>query len=531
MNQTVLPTSESSRKFRPILPKTATLVRSSSKTTSRRQLLHTSTVPRLHKRACQVVICTRPNCALRTHHRYGSNGAQSASSSSQSRHSDHHDTDEEPHRSGTSSPSSHSDISIINGGVDGLPTLPLDGIHKSVFRKHFHQFFGQEYAKVTLLLVPPPITKNEKAAAARKKYETLETALTIPAFCLNCIAAAHHQTVFRKDSNCPDANTMLIHSKITMLLRGQLIKADRRELKDLLYIIFTLVMYEMAYHKNRRAYALPLHRSAIGQVVAHYGGVQNMGEAIPYVYSLDRILSLFTDEMPRYAPRINRTIRRPCKDPYIYGAFFESPGSTMIHQSVREYGFDTCRAIDLVERTGWIFGYTKASSDSMVDIHYLYFLKDCVINQYAYLNAEMAGNRDISRCILVATKMVEYVVLQDTYFVTVPMHLADKLHNMISGTTDTTIIWTGLTDVLIWILFVLTCVPVPWEKRQWALMLLKLQLDSRHTSHLWPFEWRETELGNLRQFAWSETRLNDSFRNTCNELADLSNTLSRESTE
>lgn len=80
--------------------------------------------------------------------------------------------------------------------------------------------------------------------------------------------------------------------------------------------------------------------------------------------------------------------------------------------------------------------------------------------QFAHLNARFANANSREQCILLATKVVEYLALMDNYIAAISVTLAGRLRKILSK-HDIVVVWQGWEDVLMWITLVLVCVPDP----------------------------------------------------------------------
>jgi hypothetical protein len=84
-----------------------------------------------------------------------------------------------------------------------------------------------------------------------------------------------------------------------------------------------------------------------------------------------------------------------------------------------------------------------------VDTHYFYFLRTHLANEFIHLNAEFADSYGKARCMLLATKIVDYLVLLDNYIGTIPVFLASKVRECLT-VQDIAKEWNGMEDVLLW---------------------------------------------------------------------------------
>ena len=148
---------------------------------------------------------------------------------------------------------------------------------------------------------------------------------------------------------------------------------------------------------------------------------------------------------------------RPSRFELQYGAFFDAP-SPDLPEALIHYCQDTCRAIELLEGQKIIFDPVKADKAESGDTHYFYFIRSRLANEFIHLNAEFAKRFDRARCILLAAKIVEYLVLVDNYIITIPIFLARGIHECLQA-QNIVKEWSGIEDLFMWVLWVAACVP------------------------------------------------------------------------
>ena len=194
---------------------------------------------------------------------------------------------------------------------------------------------------------------------------------------------------------------------------------------------------------------------------------------------------------------------RPSRYKHKYGAFFEAP-PPQLPQVLVEYCQDTCRAIELLEGQGIVFDPAKARTAESVDTHYFYFVRSRLANEFIHLNAEFSNRFDKARCILLATKIVDYLVLVDNYIITIPIFLAGKIRECLEA-QEVAMEWNGIEDVLMWVLWVAACVPQLDGKMKEEFIFLANQAEIIHEGTLSPTDWDKkiVQYDLARRFVWA----------------------------
>ena len=214
-------------------------------------------------------------------------------------------------------------------------------------------------------------------------------------------------------------------------------------------------------------------------------------------------------------------IQRAALYPAVYGSFFSNNDNYSraeeIDKDICKYCADVCRAIEVLEGENWTFK-EETTSPYSAEVFYLFYLRDRVNGRFAHLNARFADARSRELCVLLATKIVEYILFMDNYIAAIPASLAMRLQIILDG-HDLNIVWQGWEDVLMWIVFVLTCMPNDWPGREWSIELGRRML--RHMDSSKKDEMQETckelVLNQLKRFVWS-MRFDEDFLIACTDL-------------
>ena len=280
----------------------------------------------------------------------------------------------------------------------------------------------------------------------------------------------------------------------------------QRHAGAMITMMMALVVLDL--HAGRRD-TLHAHKKALIQIIDLRGGLHMAGPAIPFAYNLDKMLATQLDQAPIYTSWASLVVPVQRASVYAerYGLRFRCTGRADLDEGVLQYSIETCRAIEILEGEGWEFSGRRQPRTCEID--YLYFLRNRLIGKFAHLNARTLGEGSKSRCVLLATKIVEYTVLMDTYIQAIPMKVADDLKVAVGS--DGLEIWEGGMDVLLWTSFVLLCMPVSWKGKGWAAGLASRVLTRMASSWVDDDWFSSRVLEVLRSFVWSDTRFNDNY--------------------
>ncbi len=207
---------------------------------------------------------------------------------------------------------------------------------------------------------------------------------------------------------------------------------------------------------------------------------------------------------------------RPSRFDHKYGAFFDAAPQEL-PKALIDYCQDTCRAIELLEGQEIVFDPVKAKRAESPDIHYFYFVRSRLANEFIHLNAEFANRFDKARCILLATKIIDYLVLLDNYIITVPIFLAEKIRECLEA-QDIVMEWDGMEDALMWVLWVAACVPQIDMKLKKDFMFLANQAEINYEGTPLSTGWNKegVQYHRARRFVWAGV-LDDKLGKVCDE--------------
>ncbi|KAK5085722.1 hypothetical protein LTR05_005010 [Lithohypha guttulata] len=320
----------------------------------------------------------------------------------------------------------------------------------------------------------------------------LAQAMETPAYLLNFIVSAYLCLVLNDDHTAQGDDLLHLQVELAKHLRLKLDEFNPADLDQLICIVLTMVMLEIMCSKK----------------------------SVPYVLNTDRIIALYTGQPPLYCPWKDPALspQRAARHPRSCGYFFEDKTrAAILDPDISWYCSATCRAIEILEGEDWHFqsGQMRDSSE----LWYFYFLRDQIVSNYAHLNARFWHDTSISRCVMLATKIVEYIVLVDNYIVTLPLFFADTLRDVLCA-HELEKVWQDSSNILRWILFVLIIYPKQWSGHDWALRLAKQRLDLEY-GKLWPPSWNLLEVLNARQFVWAGSYVRQEFKSATEELRQL----------
>jgi hypothetical protein len=359
---------------------------------------------------CAVPECKVKNCNLRTHRQYARKSkalSQSSSSSSTSAASSVNTGQDgdlayrnghspSPSRIGAGESIPRNDLH----GLEGLPDMVAD---TPVFRSLFQEFCGRMYDRLSILLNPPPIDPGVKKAL-------VALAMTSQAFCLNAIACVSNDIMMRRQDSCGDRTAAVLYGRTMGVLRAQVANFETAEIDSLLMIIMTVALFDIIHFNFSN---IDVHRQGMDQLVSQVGGVHNLTTSLSIVLNLDRIFAIFTGALPLYARPIDRNLRRPSKHREVYGSYFESvEGRGCIDQPVCDFSSDVSRVFDLFEGAKISFDPRIANMPvASADVLYFYFRRERVAIEFTHLHHKYWGKPCRSRCVLLATKILDYTIL------------------------------------------------------------------------------------------------------------------------
>jgi hypothetical protein len=318
----------------------------------------------------------------------------------------------------------------------------------------------------------------------------------------------------------------MLYGKVMTILRQQIAHLAKAplatiEIDSLLMIICTLAVFEIVHNNVSN---LEAHRKGMIQLVSKVGGVHNLIHSMPIVLNLDRIIAIYSGELPVFSRLIDRGIQKPSKYPEVYGGYFNKYGRASIDRDVCDFCCDVSRALELFEGARISFDPAVAKKILDNDVFYFYFSRQRVADHFTFLHHRCWSSPSRSKCVLLATKILDYVVLVDNYINVIPGFLASKIKETLESLTapDT---WKGQEDLLIWILSILVTVPQPPCPNEWAWGPLRRLLITKYIGFSGPSSWIQEELESMKRFVWCSSRLDEGFLQVCNIIAGSSSVL------
>lgn len=504
-----------SRKLVPLLPKPIAI-----------STPHTRPVTRGPARSalpgpCGIPQCDRLSCRLVSHRQYVKTQARLLENEERSVTPTHIQL---RHRKASFASSSSGEVQPTIAKAAGFPPLPLDEFEQKnpILRQLFHDFFVKLIDRVLAIIMPP--FSGYPAWLKQRHKELFQGGLNSQLDCLNCLGAAHAYFSIRSATELPSANSIgiIINNDLMKQLRDMLENYDATKDADrVLSIIYTLVLEDLNTTRAQTGQtSLLAHRTAMKRVIESRGGLHNMGYFTSLAVSLDRLIAMQIGQAPLYSTWENQTlnIQRVPLYPVAYGTFFMTEHErNQINLDITTYCAEVCRAIEILEGEDWHFD--GKIRDSTPEIFYLYYLRERVANKFAHLNARFVNENTRDRCILLAAKIVEYIVLMDDYIAATTLLVANRLRNLINQ-QDLGKTWKGWEDVFLWVIFVLACMPEYWAEKEWALSICFGTLQRTYGRH-WPTEWERGQQQNIKRFVWSTSRLDTTFQRTCAKLQSM----------
>lgn len=430
------------------------------------------------------------------------------------------DDPDEPHSTRTPSPGT-----LITTTV---PKLPLaDGQQDNpAFRKLFNDFFLTLTTRMMLLVVPP--FQNYAIWLKHRQRYLFENGINSALDCLNFVGAAHCYFAPRAGRSMTkgDEVGLAVQSGLMKALRDALENYDpQTDAERVLSIILTLVIAEINSRPNPRT--LQAHKHAMIKVVDSCGGLHRLGYSTPFATSLDRMIAGALGKEPLYTTwaSVTMTVSRAPRYPQRYGAALEDhPVRNLVHPDILRYSRETCRAIEILEGENWTF--REVCDPPSNELYYFHYLKERANGMFTHLNARTFNDNTEERCLLLASKVVEYIVVMDNFVPAIAITNADRLHRLLKQQRARKFAGKWKQPML-WMHFVLACMPDYWEGKRMAIQLLHDSLRRQYGEHPWPEGWQEEQLDNCTQFVWSDTRFDAMFQAACRILqAEIDRSLS-----
>lgn len=457
-------------------------------------------------RSCRVPRCPNRNCKLMSHRLYDPTAVQRA--------------DKMPRRTQPEQGPGH----IDRDGVDGLPQLPIDDPLNPELRVLFHHFFDSVFDRLAGIFRGPMLEPGYK-------NRMLGVALSNQAYCMGLITQAQTDTAIAKGTFTETRESLDLYTKLIGIFRNQLAASTAQGPPNPLHIELALLVLciLLSYNVTRGKFSeLNMNWSAMRHLVNMRGGVHNLSVALAYVVHVDRLCATMLGSRPTYispSPRLHQFTRPPWATYSPGFVRLEALQSQLVSGPVLEHCLNTCELLSLYE------AFHQAGSTAQQtglplppSPEYLYYLRDRVDEQFAILYAEMLNQNTPSKCVLVATRIVEYPVTWANYVPSLTMDLCAELCALLRN-GDLFEAWSGSLGVLSWILFVLLTSPWAFAGRDWAVTCLQGIIGAKFGAAQWPKDWWKEELASVKTFAWSETKYSSRFTQVCRELED--GTLSR----
>lgn len=476
---------------------------------------------------CGIRQCRKVDCNLSSHRRY-------AAVTQPMKHSRRHSISSNTLRS-TQLPSNHglidqSVMRVENQISDAFPTLHSNRERSTMLRQLAHHYFAHQIDRLMQINSPH---------LDRRKYKQTMTdhASTNDVFCVCIIANAKTDMIMRARVRQPDPTSEFVYATTAYVLRQQLSSFKQTDIDWLLVLVIALVGFDLAF--DRKA-SLQGHHTAFKHLIELKGGLHAVGHVLPYVVNNDRFIAIFTGSYPAFTqPAMMPVPNKGDESTGPYGEAFDGGvASETLDAEVIDFCLEQCKLIYLMESSQISLDpHTIYTADASV-LRYFLYQRDRLHCQGTCLHAHYHENQNLgspidsersdstssssygdeitlsrSRCVLLATIIIEYVVAHANYYTIKGPFLASQIQYVLEHQPLTE--WVEHTDMLLWILFVLAVAVPDWDNHDWVLTYLRhwLRFESRG---LWPQEgWQEARLRNLKRFVWAQTRFQSMYDKVC----------------
>lgn len=396
-------------------------------------------------------------------------------------------------------------------GVDGLPQLALEAStsHESGFRELFHYYFTDVFDKMTPVFFPPPVDSMLKS-------RLIGSAMLNPLYCITLLLHCKSIQLLQGIGHFEDRKTRLLYGKATQAVRAKLMNIQKSTISDVLLAICAMVAFESS---TPNLQSLSSHRAALKALAEIQGGINHVGRIRAYLVQADHVLAIFMHTSPLFERTPSLHPEPPQTRSGKYGtAFYGTNVADELDQIVLDFCIDTCCLIEPFQQ---IHGEPHDASLNTAKRRYeFYFSKSRLGGRFPSLHEQYKTELSISRCVLLATKIMEYPVLNNHLPTPTIPFLSTELRGILEA-QDLTAVWGHRqcqSDMLMWIYFVLAVSPAIWTGHDWVVAAIYHQLRSRYSGTDWDDGWKDVEWHNVKRFVWSEVNLSSGFDKVCTEL-------------
>lgn len=298
---------------------------------------------------------------------------------------------------------------------------------------------------------------------------------------------------------------------------------DPDQIELALVIISILLSYDALYAKFHE---LKLHREGMQKLVQLRGGLDQLTVSLPYVVHFDRIAATMLNLSPTYFRTTTPELRSYDSSWSMNAGKF----AEMLQQNRLPFSQGTLeqceRTRDLIRayeslsldhKPGTMNGYTE----SYMSIEHFCSERDMVDEDFATIHGLIYNDQSIDKCILWASRIVEYPITWSNYCPTYIGLLFEKLHESIQ-TPELKDQWSEHTDVLTWVLFVMAISLTDFEGRSQVVASLQELIGAKYGTQAWPKYWWEEELASLRRFVWCDNYFEQRYDALRKELEGVS---------
>ena len=479
--------------------------------------------------SCGISKCTRSPCTLPTHRQYARSLRKAILVSRNTHLSPFSSGVASLDRSNTSA--SLSRIPSPGYQLDSWPDLPFKKPYPPELRNSFDFFVNHLFDKLTLVFRPPmkPGFKRQQI------QEILSSELLTAASLLQ----ARNHLMQQSNDRSADALSTSLYSMVAQAMHRKLDELSHTNADDLIFCVIALLNFDLLQAKPE---TLATHKRGIEHLVSCRGGVHNLGTTLPFIVQTDRRLAILTGTYPMFSPPPSKALEMPpCKEDKYGASFFSRKMCQAFGQNVLFFCQNECHLIALFERNKICFDMERPARGDLNTLPYFFFCRDQLSAQFANLYAHYRPIDCKERYVLIATKIVEYPIVNGGLTIMLAEFLADQLTGLLKeefreGLPDH---WTEHQEMLSWILWVLVTAQVDWADKDWARQLLRRRLMRVYTTvganHPtgkggkgkaarreidWQQGWRRTEWELNNRWMWSEEHLLKSFEGFCKRVED-----------
>lgn len=372
-----------------------------------------------------------------------------------------------------------------------------------------------------------PAARNFRQAFATilpgHRFSTIDVVLNSEPFCAALTLSAYTKNAAACQYYVEVRTAMLLYNKALAGFRNMLIiiqnSPDPEQIELALIIISILLSYDALYAKFHE---LMLHRAGMQNLVQLRGGLDRLTVSLPYVLHFDRIAATILNLPPAFSHPVTPELRPHHPSWPVYGGKFAQMRQQLRSRFSQKI-LDHCeRTSNLIQKCESLspdqtFSSEDGCTNSYTNIEYFCSERDKVDEDFATIHGLIFDEQSIDKCVLWASRIVEYPATWSNYCPTYTGLLFKKLHECIQA-PELGDQWSEHTDVFVWVLFVMVISLTSFEGRPQVLQCLREMISAKYGTQTWPKYWWEEELANLRGFVWCDSYYEHRYDALCKEL-------------